>query len=198
MKKLCFLLISTFLFAVSFDNAIAIRKSEFDYLKELPAVKKILKNDIYYKMAMDYLTNARKKIVLYTKDNEIGKRKKILLINYEAALEMFKKSIDVYKNPISAIKGYRLILLNQDRIKDKNKLKYKKDFAKLMYQYGLCYGYLTYGKIFEDGFYTKVDKKKALKIYEQGIKICRKLHNWEFSELMERIIRLKRKLKLKK
>jgi len=185
--------VGSILNAASFSNAQAIRKSETSYIESLPAVQQLLKRDTYYKKAIEFLNDKRKMLISKEKDPEEKKTYTIYKIKYDKVLDYFKKSIEKYKNPISAIKGYRIILLNPYFISKKQK-HYISIFAKTMYQYGLCEGYLAYGKIYEKGLYTRVNTEKALKIYESGIKVCQKLNNWKFSELMENIFSLKKRL----
>lgn len=197
IKKIFFLFVIFFLGgilnAASFNNAQVIKISENDYIKSLPAVQQLLKKDIYYKKAIKFLTDKKKMLMTKETDPEEEETSMVYKINYDKVLDLFKKSVEKYKNPISAIKGYRIILLNPYFVSKKEK-HYISIFAKTMYKYGLCEGYLAYGKIYEKGLYTRVNIKKALKIYESGKKICQRLNNWKFSEIMEKIFLLKKRL----
>jgi len=189
-NALLYLFLALSLSAASFSNTASIKGSEYEYLESIPSVQKLLERDSYYKEAMSLLSNKKKMAELTIKDPETKKRFKTYVVSYSRVLELLKKSVEEYKNPISAIKVYKIILLNAQRI-DYEQKKFISLFAKTMYAFGLCYGYLSYGDIFEKGLFTKVDKKRALDIYEEGVDVCKKLNNWKFTELMTRIYRLK-------
>lgn len=181
--------LTSVLFSAEFVNPVK-RVDEFEVLKKIPKVQQILKEDSYYKKALEYLKNPQFQKVVTYKDPETGKKRKMRTINFNAVLQNLALSVKRHKNPLAAKLGYNILLINDGRYDEKYK-RYYPLFAKTMYAYGTCYGALTYGRVLQLGLWTKSDKKKALKVLESGADVCKKLGDWKFTDLMTRIMELK-------
>ena len=180
---------TSLLFGAGFVSPVK-KVDEFALLQSIPQVKNIVKNDKYYKKALQYLNNARYQISRTIVDPETKKRKKIHTISYNEVLKNLVISVEKYKNPLAAKLGYNILMINDGRYDEKYK-RYYPLFAKTMYEYGTCYGALAYGRVLQLGLWTKSDKKKALKVLQSAIESCKRLEDWKFSDLMTRIMELK-------
>ena len=114
--------------------------------------------------------------------------------NYVDAIKYFKISVETTGNPISAYAG-SYIIQNFTSLQDQENLKLFKLFADALYKekVKICNAYLQQGEIYENGYFTIKDEKKALSIYKEGLlnKNCNS--SWMNSVLNSKIIKLERK-----
>jgi len=186
-------------FGASFSNKPIVKKiDEFSLLQKRADIQKILREDEFYKEAKLLLNNTKKYIKKNIKDIENGRKIiKSSLPNYQKAIEYLVKSCKKYKNPIAAYQGYKLIISTY--FLDKKYRKYLPLFAQVMYDYKTCTGYLALGDILNKGIYHKVNKTKALQIYQNGIPICKKQGKiWEYEAIRISAYKTKKKLLSKK
>lgn len=157
---------------------------------------KLLKSDAHYIKANGYLENPTsmkiKTINAVDPENKKAKSnyKEIKVPRYDKALKEFVQSVKQYNNPVSAYTGLMIINLT---LPSNTMLKERKLFSKTLYEKekNICEGYLQYGRVFEEGILTKVDKEKAISIYEEGMKKACK-DGWQQSVLSGKIWTLKR------
>ncbi|AXH16397.1 hypothetical protein CP985_03365 [Malaciobacter mytili LMG 24559] len=155
--------------------------------------KEILKKDEHYKKALEDILTIKKYPSKY-KDVHSGELKNTTFNapNWAGSYINFRNSALEYKNPISAYYGLYIInsfiglnLKLQDYIL----------FADILYQKekNMCNSYLNYAAIFEKGLGSSKDFKKALSIYEEGLKnACQK--GWQRQIVESKIWYLKRNI----
>lgn len=157
-----------------------------------PKLQKLLKKDAYFQQLVGYLEDEKmmvSKDINYTDPENPYAKKEIItqrLPDYPKALKAAIQSVNKYKNPVSAYQGLHLIKTTYGV---SSKVKEFKEFAELLYktQKGICTAYIDYGDALEKGYATKVDKSKAVEVYEEGLKQDKCKAGWYASVLGARI-----------
>jgi len=157
--------------------------------KSMPTkISEILDNDKKYNLAILQLTNKD-----YMKDNEVivgdphepDKQTKntVRVPDFKAVYNNLIDSYEKTKNPISS---YILTHLISTAFGKSNKLSDFAKFSKINYENGLCSGFIDYGETLQNGYYTPVNKEKALLVYKEGYEKCKDI-SWFGSLLTSKI-----------
>ena len=172
-----------------------------EYCRQLPESRKVspeilrlLKDDPDYRRGNAYLYDPSRYVVV---DALLGdaekpqqqKRGTRRMPDYKRAVESFHTSAVKRRNPVSAYEGLSL-LKSFFPIGTKKNMRYRRDFAKILYEAKTCEGYLEWGDINAEGVLQKVDRRKALGIYNEGYGACRNV-GWYGPVLGSRIERIK-------
>ena len=157
-------------------------------------------NEDNFKIGSDFVFNPAKQELRKINQSDVhdttGKLnfKEVSVPNYVDAIKYFKISVETTGNPISAYAG-SYIIQNFTSLQDQENLKLFKLFADALYKekVKICNAYLQQGEIYENGYFTIKDEKKALSIYKEGLlnKNCNS--SWMNSVLNSKIIKLERK-----
>ena len=157
-------------------------------------------NEDNFKIGSDFVFNPAKQELRKINQSDVhdttGKLnfKEVSVPNYVDAIKYFKISVETTGNPISAYAG-SYIIQNFTSLQDQENLKLFKLFADALYKekVKICNAYLQQGEIYENGYFTTKDEKKALSIYKEGLlnKNCNS--SWMNSVLNSKIIKLERK-----
>ena len=157
-------------------------------------------NEDNFKIGSDFVFNPAKQELRKINQSDVhdttGKLnyKEVSVPNYVDAIKYFKISVENSMNPISAYAG-SYIIQNFTSLQDQENLKLFKLFADALYKekVKICNAYLQQGEIYENGYFTIKDEKKALSIYKEGLlnKNCNS--SWMNSVLNSKIIKLERK-----
>lgn len=157
-------------------------------------------NEDNFKIGSDFVFNPAKQELRKINQSDVhdtsGKinYKEVSVPNYTEAVKYYKLSVETTGNPISAYAG-SYIIQNFTSLQDQENLKLFKLFADALYKekVKICNAYLQQGEIYENGYFTIKDEKKALSIYKEGLlnKNCNS--SWMNSVLNSKIIKLERK-----
>jgi hypothetical protein len=195
MKKILFLSLATVVLYAQQSQVISNFISQGGEIT--PQLNSLLKTDKYFKEAVDYLENPDKikKITINNTDIENPKKKTKPIIkevpDYIKIVEIFKKSVYTYKNPISA---YTALYLIKTYFQKSKNLKDYKELSEIVYntQKNICTSYLDYGEVLENGYFTKVDKKRAYEVYKEGMDVDRCKNGWYLNIFSSKIHYLKK------
>jgi tetratricopeptide (TPR) repeat protein len=165
--------------------------------KLTPELQKLLKDDQHYFMAVKYLTDeeymAKTTVLVGDPEDKINKpiEKEQAIPEYNKALKELKKSVQRYDNQVSAFYGLYII---KSFFGKSTKLQEFRDFSKLLYEKEkeICEAYIDYGETLEKGYYTRVDKQKALEVYKEAEKIEKCMQGWYASVIGAKIYNLEK------
>lgn len=205
-KKFCLLLAATVL-STSLSASETKNENENTYIDAYLQLSGLEKKDLAsfidednFKIASDYVFNPQKQEKKKINQSDVhdtsGKMnyKEVSVPNYTEAVKYYKLSVETTGNPISAYAG-NYIIQNFTSLQDQENLKLFKLFADALYKekVKICNAYLQQGEIYENGYFTIKDEKKALSIYKEGLlnKNCNS--SWMNSVLNSKIIKLERK-----
>jgi len=129
-----------------------------------------------FKKANAYLYNKKyqKNIKITIGDPNVLKSQKVVTSkspDYVSALRELASCAKDTNNPVAAWEGIKIITSYLGINYKTNIATYKK-LSKILYNDKSCDGYLNYGDIFAKGIAEKPNKKKAMKIFKEGKKLC--------------------------
>lgn len=149
--------------------------TEFENLSYDPKVQDILMKDRYYAKAVRL------------------RNKPFGHLRYrEEILNLLEKSCKTYHNPMAAKMGSGMLAIDPNLFadpNDKRKVALETLFAKELYDWHTCRGCLEWGDVV-----AKKDPHAALRIYREGIPLCKDDPTWVKSTLFGRYEYLRRKL----
>ncbi len=161
--------------------------------RTLDETKKLLEQPCFID-ANSYLYDEDKQRLITTKSSSENKERRGKEIqyrvpNYGIIIQKITKCVDSTSNPIAAFEG--LYIINTFLgINYSNTINDYKKFSEILYKDKSCSGFIAMGDKYKKGLASKVDKKKALKIYEEGYSLCKE--GWYTTALEMRISQLKR------
>lgn len=130
-----------------------------------------------FKRANEYIYNPmlQKNIKLTIGDPNTPKNQKIIKSktpDYVSALNTLVKCAKDTNNPIAAWESVKIIISFLGINYKTNVAKYK-EMSKMLYKDKSCDGYMNWGNIYIKGIAEKPDKQKAMKIFQEGQKLCK-------------------------
>jgi len=143
--------------------------------RSLSESKKLLKEQCFIN-ANKFIYDDDKKVemVFDIKKSDVlkgMKNKKVKIANFNKALESLESCVKQTKNPIAAWEGM-YIINSYFGLNNKENIATYKILSKVLYKDKSCDGYISQGKLYDEGYGVKPNKKKALKIYTEGTKRC--------------------------
>lgn len=159
---------------------------------------KIYLNDEYYKKGSNFLENDSLKISKKVSGDvhdsaQKSTKSEILVPDYNSALENFYQSALKNKNPLSAYIGNYIIKTYTDK-QGVDQLKKFVLFSETLYGQNskICQAYLDMGEVYENGYLSKKEIKKAWEIYSLGAKDPKCTKGWVASVLASKKFKLEK------
>lgn len=153
---------------------------------------KLLKSKCLIKANSYIYGNNRKEVIITTGNANVLKNQKKSVAkkaDYFNAVKSLSKCYDETNNPIVAWQSLYIIKAYTGLTYKQNVSSYK-TFSKALYEDKSCDGYINYGDIYAKGISTKPQPEKALKIYKQGLELCK--DTWHQVILQMRIQNIKK------
>lgn len=151
-----------------------------DYKKTTGETDEGFKKQLEFSSKDEYFQTGLNSIFLEKKLIELPTKQKVFIPNWKEALENFKKSAELRKNPHAAFIGLDIVNnfqltspsqhTGQEITKDVIDV-YMPIFSKTLSESGYCYGYLYQVKFYSS---YRTDYDKAMKIGEAGVSVCEK------------------------
>jgi len=190
--------------ASEFKNAYEKAYIDFSGLSK-KEVHKIVKYDKDYIKASKYVFDKeyKKDVTINIADPELQKgqviKKVVKTADYNNALKYYEKSVRQKNNPVAAYSGIYIVNNYTNKMDIKNLKKFVL-FANALYnqEVKICQSYLYYGESLERGYLQKKDFKKALAVYDEGIKDSKCQSGWISTVLFSKKLSLERKINSKK